>query len=387
MAYLTGGTDTDYWRELAAGATSRRTASVPAELQRLADAERYERLYSAAAQMLDAQGSPTWRGDRWPVERRRRWRDLEQVLVEVGDADAPGGVADPARRLISTRDAAGQPARFGDAVRDWNRRLGSAGVGAERPAEIVMAGQQYVVVIELLTELRHRLAPGRPVGAVGADAAELGGVAQDLADALRAAMAADRPASRSAGRIPAPHLSDPLNGRVSPEQMERLVSAATEAAAAVPGPERLTMANDFSVRYEAAVAAADVLAMVHGRNVSGWRERHGSIRPDRHLVSGWRWDSGTGRPVGFAERAAEIRTVIRGTRAPWRPTVADPVPESTADHSWVVLPDECALIAADLLDELGERMRPGSWIGTINFAAFALRDFLPRRIRIAVTEK
>src|SRR5439155_10001502 len=124
-----------------------------------------------------------------------------------------------------------------------------------------------------------------------------------------------------------------------PAATERLAAAARLAAEATPTPERLAAALDFSVGHEAAVAAVDLLAGLAGRAVLGWRERHGDIRPDVHLVSGYRWDGAGGRPVGLAERAAEIRSLMRDLRPPWRPGPADPLPESTAQTSWMALPD------------------------------------------------
>ncbi|OLE29401.1 MAG: hypothetical protein AUG44_04320 [Actinobacteria bacterium 13_1_20CM_3_71_11] len=73
--------------------------------------------------------------------------------------------------------------------------------------------------------------------------------------------------------------------------------------------------------------------------------------------------------------------MTRHLRPPWRPGPADPLPESTAQTSWIALPDRAALVTAELLDELSERLRPGRWIGTIQLAAFPVADFLASRLR------
>jgi hypothetical protein len=164
---------------------------------------------------------------------------------------------------------------------------------------------------------------------------------------------------------------------------ERLAVAAKLAAEATPAPDEL----DLTVRHEAAVAAADLLAGLRDPTRLGWRERQADIRPDVHLVSRYRWDAGPGkaegRPVGLAERAAELTATTRGLRQPWRPAVGEQPPASTPRTGWIALPDPAAEIIAELLDELAARMRPGRWIGTIHFTTYPLRAFVAGHLRRA----
>jgi hypothetical protein len=359
------------------------------EADPLTAAERYERLYSAAARMLAAQGPVATRAG-WPAPRRQRWHDLElllstqplstQPLSTQPPAAADPTAPDPSVQLASRLDPAGRPVGVAAAVRDWERRLA---VSEPTGGPVVLPGLAYAVVTELLEELAGRLAPGRPVGAVGDGGAAFADLAAELADGLRvpapgmAGAPSHRRPSRSGPepRPPRPLTADPDG----PLGYERLARAARLAAEATPAPGEL----DLAVRHEAAVAAADLLAGLGDVNRLGWRERHADIRPDVHLVSRYRFDGSGGRPVGLAERAAELRAAMRGLRAPWRPAASEALPASTPQAGWIALPDPAADIIAELLDELAARMRPGRRIGTIHFTTYPVQAFIGGRLRRA----
>jgi len=168
-----GGTDADFWREQAA----------KVDPLRLAAAQRDERLYCAAARMLTAQGPAATRAG-WPELRRQRWHALELLLSTDPPANSAGAgwpvAPDPSVHLASRLDATGAPVSVAAAVRDWESRLSETAGGL-----VALPRLLYAVVTELLEELVGRLAPGRPVGAVGNDGAMLGALATDLADQLR----------------------------------------------------------------------------------------------------------------------------------------------------------------------------------------------------------
>jgi hypothetical protein len=138
---------------------------------------RYERLYSAAARMLTAQGPAASRAG-WPEERRRRWSRVEMLLTALPATTWPG-TADPAWQLASRLDDAGQPVSVADAVRHWRRRL------RDGSGTVAVPARRHAVALGLLDELAARLAPGRPAVTVGAG--DLSTVAGDLAAAYRSA--------------------------------------------------------------------------------------------------------------------------------------------------------------------------------------------------------
>jgi hypothetical protein len=422
---MAGGTADDFWRDQADRIRTHGRpgeANVEGDLRRLAAAERYERLYSAAVQMLTTQGRSGV--DEWPSQRRQHWHDLETLLT-TGRSDPPGATADPAWQLASRSDATGRPVAIADAVHEWAGRLAprplkldytdlddtdpdgidldGIDLDGHEPARTVVAvpGLTYTIVTRLLDELVQRMAPGRPIGAVGDGGLDLAAVVQGLADQLRAAVGSAQPEPRHGrGEYPQRLAGDPESagpagsrpalrtpqalaaGLALPTALENLTAAARNAAESVPTPKQLTASGDFSVRHAAAVAAADLLAGLRTPAGPRWRERHEGIRPDLHVITDFRFDGPAGRPVGLAERAAEIQTALRGLTPPWRPGPQRPMPESTPQTGWIALPDAAALVTAELLDELVVRLRPGRWIGTIRIGAWPLRDFVQSRLRI-----
>ncbi|HEY3002280.1 MAG TPA: hypothetical protein VGJ44_08000 [Kribbellaceae bacterium] len=363
----------EFWTGLAA---SIRTGAADGQTplgapEQLGLAERYERLYSASARMLTAQGSRTWHGDRWPAERRQAWSLLEIALLDDRLAGLVSAAPDPARHLA----ASARPTTFAAAVEWWNGRL-----AAEQPTDpiVVVPGPLHTQVAVLLAELAARLAPGRPVAAVGDDAAGLSAAVHELADLLRAPLTGTgTPHPAEAVRVV--RGPEPLGfGPALPTQLDRLTAAASQAAAAIPVPDELDA--DFAVRREAATAAADLRTLLEDPGAPGWRERQPGIRPESHLVSGYQWNGDAGRPLPFADQETAVRSAISAVRPPWRPTSADPEPEPSPRQSWVVLPAEAALAAANLLDELAARLIPGRWSGTIHYRAYPLQDFIAVRL-------
>ncbi|GIH21335.1 hypothetical protein [Rugosimonospora africana] len=402
-ADVAGADADDFWRNSAAALRARGRAGdsdVEGQLRRLVEIEQYERLYSVAAQMLTTEGwSPT---DDWPPERRQYWRDLENLLA-TGRSDQPGTASDPAWQLASRLDPTGRPIAIADAVRDWMDRLASrplnlsdldesdldAGDDPDRTV-IAVPGLTHLLITELLNELVARVSPGRPIGMVGDGGADLAAVAQGLADQLRSALGAAALAGPGLpgsvpGAGPRPTLRPPqplAAGLVLPAAVRDLADVAHRAAASLPTPEQLVAAGDYSVRHATAVVAADLRNGLRTPAGPQWRERRESIRPQLHLVTGFRFDAPAGRPVSLAEAAAEMKRELGRLTPPWRPGPGRPLPESTPKAGWMALPDAVALVTAELLDELAARLRPGQWIGTIRISAWPLAQLVQSRLRL-----
>ncbi|MBX9389435.1 hypothetical protein ACFPZ0_13960 [Streptomonospora nanhaiensis] len=330
--------------------------------------ERFERLYSLAARMLWAQGEPAWRGSGWPAERARAWRDLERVLAEDPGSDVgpPGPAPDPARHLLSRWAAdGGRPLGFAAAVGAWEERLDAdpgtlvvrdtapSGTAVAPDRAVVLADRWYSTVRDLLDELAHRLAPGRPVAGLSPEAAPLSARLHELADALRRPVTGTPATPHPAEAMPAPAPSRPLAERPDlPAAYERLRGAARRAAKSVTG------GMDLSLAPEVPAAARDVLRAAAEEPVPEWRERHEGIDPARHMAYGYRWTDTGGGPLGFAQRAAEITADLADTPAPAAPEDYLPPPEEVPDRDWTVLSHAGALVRADLLDELAARLHP-----------------------------
>ncbi|MFF5229342.1 hypothetical protein [Dactylosporangium sp. NPDC000521] len=337
--------------------------------------ERYERVYSAAARMLTEHAPAAGRAH-WPQERRRRWSELEMLLTALPRTTLPG-TADPAWQLASAVDEDGRPVGIADAVRAWEQRITAAPPPA--PGTVVaMPGLWHTLAGGLLRELTGRLAPGRPAVTVGAAGGELSAVAAQFAAALRTAVtgAPHPPRPRPSLRGPRPLAT----GLPMPAAADRLEAAARLAAAATPSPRELAGGTDFSVRFDAADAAAQLLGGLYRSAGPDWRERAEGLRPAEHLVSSVRFDGDVPRPVGLAEHAAGVRDHVRDLRGPWRPGPDDPVPRWSPQRAWVVLPDVVATVTADLLDELAVRLRPGRQVGTVRFDTEPLGQFVQRRL-------
>ena len=143
----------------------------------------------------------------------------------------------------------------------------------------------------------------------------------------------------------------------------------------IPAPADLRRLDDFSVKHDVAVASQQLLALLSRRPAIAWAERQDGIRPDRHLVTDYRWDRPEGRAVGFVEAAADLRRVLRETRPPWVPVPADPLPEAGA-ASWALIGGSTALVSADLLDELAVRLMPGFRTGLVGFGSYPWFELL-----------
>lgn len=330
-----------------------------------------ERLYSAAARMLTAQGSPTWRDEHWPEERRLAWRGLERVLEAGGSDTGPGDPPDPARDLVTVR--LGFPA----AVRMMREYLRDDPDGVDEP--VVVPAVTHTAVTVSLDELVARITPGRPPVAPGNEAGMLGSVTHELADSFRVAVGL--PASPDPGRR-APVVREPR--APGPDDIDRLLAATKAAAESVPDPDRL--GQDFAVRHAVARAAADVRGLLAGEDRPAWRECQPGISPDAHLVSAYRWDGPRGRPLGFAERADELRRTLDAAGPPWCPSEARPVPGRSDDGGWVLYSRRQAMVTADLLDELAARLVPGRRTGTIHFSAYPLQQLVGTTVRAGSTD-
>ncbi|MGW2600048.1 hypothetical protein [Streptomyces klenkii] len=367
------------------------------EQMNLADA--YELVYSAAARMLWAQEGPDWRDEReseWPAARRTAWQHLERVLLEAEaalGAPRPGEASDPARHLISRRAPGDvdRPLTFDEAVRDWKQRLDAdPGFLVERrepypdyymePGScVVIPSSPYLAMIGVFPELFHRLAPGRPGVTLGSGAADLGAVAHEAADALRAPLGATAPTPHPGT---APWIS-PVSRRVSdlpdlPERFEALRRAAWYAAEAMPSPEELKGTLDFSVELRAAVAAADIQLMLSGQPAHAWREEYEQIDAARHgvvgLVSG---PAGEAMPVPFEKDAADWRELNAKGSLPWTPKEYQrQYYPDRGETGNVVISATRALVFAEILDEFAARLTPGRNAGLIHYSAYELGQFL-----------
>jgi hypothetical protein len=327
----------------------------------------YEQLYSAAARMLVAQGAPSWRDDRWPDRRKLSFRELEAFLA-ADDGGRPVD-GDPARQLLSIKLG------FAAADRSLREYLRGDPEGVDQP--LVVPGPLHSQLTSCVDELAARLAPGRPSVALSNEAAELGQVVHELANLIRAGL----------GLEPGSVVLTSGSGSTGPAAtagQERLAALTRAAADTIPAPEEL--GTDFSVRQATAVAAADVRAVVAGADAPVWRERQPGIDPARHVLTAYRWNGDEGRPVTFAERAAELRASIEASESPWRPTVERPLPEPAPDLSWVLYSSRQGLITADLLDELAVRLSLITPVGPIHFSAYSLHDFLTTTLNAGTTE-
>ncbi|MBO0807121.1 MAG: hypothetical protein J2P32_02325 [Actinobacteria bacterium] len=367
------GTDVEFWHELVEGA---RTDS---ERERLALSERYERLYSVTARMLATRGDRTHRGgESWPEERARRWRELEATLGEHERASLPDEVPDPARDLISAPDGVGS-VPVADAVEAWERRLARTDTSV---GLLMIPYELSSTVRSLLTELRCRLAPGRPMAAVDEFAAEVSALAHRVADMLREPITGEWSSPHPATSAPAPRAPRPLcDDKTLPARFEELTTGARRAAETIPSADYLAATADTSVDQETAAAAADVLAVIEGTGAPGWRECYESIRPDRHMVYDTEWELSGIEPISFRGYRVDAGG-LSGDPSPWwfseGTRLAPLAPDLMRD--WRTLSRERALITADLIDELAVRLQPGRWVGTIHFSAFPLQNFLKYRL-------
>jgi hypothetical protein len=324
----------------------------------------YERLYSVAARMLVAQGSPTWREDRWPDRRRVAFTELEAVLSEAG-TPVDG---DPARSLVSVG------LLFPVADESLRKYLREDPEGVDDP--LVVPGPLHSATTSALDELAARLVPGRPGVVLEPEAVSYGEAVHELANVVRTGLGLEPGAlTRGAAVVPA--------GSVSGSEHERLAALAKTAADTIPAVEEL--GNDFSVRRDVAVAADDLRAITTGEDRPAWRERQPDIDPSRHLLTAYRWAGSEGEPVGFAVAAGELRERLTDG-GPWLPSVDRPLPKSDDDLSWVLYSKRQGLITADLLDELAVRLQPVAPSGPIHFSAYPLQDFLTTTLRAGTTE-
>ncbi|WP_328990626.1 hypothetical protein OG394_30615 [Kribbella sp. NBC_01245] len=366
----------------------------------------FEQLYSAASRMLGAQGSPTWHEDRWPAQRRVTFTQLEaeltkatfrpaDPLVQPGDPAAagvgvgaqggdrvgdpnhdepvlvadPADVADPALGLVT------MGARFPEALLSLAAYVSEDPDGVDEP--LVLPGLLHTAITGAVDELAARIAPGRPTVAIGNEGAEAADALRELANSLRTALGLPPGVPRRILVNAHPVAADAA-------AHERLAAFAKTAADAVPAPDEL--GDDFSVRYDVAVAAADLRALIAGEDVPAWRERQPGIDPSRHLVTAYRWEGADGRPVDLADWAAELRQALATSEAPWRPSPEHPLPTESADRSWLLYPKRQALVTADLLDELAARLTPGTTTGLIHFTSYPLHHYLTHTLRTPTTE-
>ncbi|MBV2365850.1 hypothetical protein ACFPZ0_06270 [Streptomonospora nanhaiensis] len=346
----------------------------------------YRRVYSAAARMLWLQGTPAWREPGpWPADRRAAWSRLADLLGQDPHPAAPGAPAAPARHMIAAVNGhrpGTAPVTFGAAVESWRALLRAEAArppGEPHGAAAAVSAGWLLVAVSLLDELAHRLAPGRPAHTVAPEGAVLAAALHENADALRAA-------ARGTG-IPAPvpavrevaQIADgpgPVGERADlAEHHPRLRAAARAAAETVPTRAELRAAGDFSVPRPVADAAQDLLAVLADPRRPAWREAHDTLDPARHLVAAPRWEGTEARPVGFAERAAELRAASDGEAGP-RPWAGDPDfgPEP-GERIAVLTPARAAVLAA-ALDELAARLRPGRVVGTVHVDGLHAGRFL-----------
>ncbi|MFK4085296.1 hypothetical protein ACI2LF_14380 [Kribbella sp. NPDC020789] len=325
----------------------------------------FDKLYSSAARMLGAQGSPSWRTDRWPAERRSAFAALEAELTgpQYGDS------GDPAHDLV----VAG--ATFPEAAQSMEQYIAGDPEGVDSP--LVLAGPLHTAISGALDELAARLAPGRPAVVIGSEGAKAAEALRELATAVRSGL--DQPPG-----TPRRILVDSSPLTADPSSYERLANLAKAAADAVPTAEEL--GDDFSVRHDVSVAAADLRSLVAGQDAPAWRERQPGIEADRHVLTAYRWDGTEGRPVELSEWAAELHDVLATSGPPWLPSAARPAPRESVERSWILYPKRQALVTADLLEELAVRLTPGAGVGQIHFSAYPLQQFIAYSLRRGTTE-
>ncbi|MCC5032066.1 hypothetical protein DMH02_002005 [Streptomyces sp. WAC 00631] len=354
-------------------------------------AESFERVYQAACRMLWAQGRPSWRSDRrtkrWPDDRCTAFQELERVLRSVDSGSSqPGELSDPARHVIARRAPGGadRPLTFDEALRDWEERLAAdPGYLVERKeggfTDLFMGPGLCVVIpharqlktLSILRELYRRLAPGRPAVVIGSEAAELSGLAHEAADALRAPLGVEVPTPHP-GKAPwISPVSRPVSEVPDLEaRLEELRRAAWRAAENVPSVEELMAAGDLSVARSVAEAAAALRELLAGRPAVVWQEKHESIDPARHLVSGSVPGSTGGQPTSFAQEASSWRKQFALVPVPWTPPTYRRPPAPEMGDRDVVLSSTRALVFAELLDEFAARLYPGRRSGVIHYGAY-----------------
>ncbi|MUL42913.1 hypothetical protein FZ103_17350 [Streptomonospora sp. PA3] len=356
--------------------------------------ESHRRLYSASARMLLAQVDPVWRGDFWPPERARSWRELETRLAAVPTgAGKPPDPVDPACRLASRRTPADGPIGFAAAVRAWEARLdtdpgpGRTYDGAPSGRGVVLDAAWQSAVLELLAELGRRVAPGRPGYTVAQDAAGLAQAVLETAEALRAPLTAVGIGANAAGS-PRPPDGEPEpapGDEVTEADHSGLREAARAALRTVPSRADAER-GDFSIRVAVCDAAADLARIDRGEDAPAWREAFAGVDPARHLVRAYHWGPGEQRPLPFAERADELRVLQADYPPPRLLDPQDPPPDVLGESGGrAALSPETALVAAELLEELAARLAPGTRVGTMHFAAYPLHLFLRGRFQRAFT--
>ncbi len=355
----------------------------------------YEQLYSAAARMLWAQESPTWRRKEqhprfgWSPERCAAWQALENCLLAAeGEEPRAGELSDPARHLISRRAPGGEdrPLGFREALADWVSRLNADPGYLEdyslRPgACVIVPPARFWATDFALQELASRLAPGRPPSTIGADAARLSALAHEAAEALRTPLGVTAPAPYPPGGVP---WIGPASRRVSdvPDlrvRLEELRGAAWRAAEVIPSPEELKASPDFSVMMETAVTASDLLALLGGHSVQVWREYLGGVDPSRHFVWGSSAAGGHGDPESFTKKADDWTQAFAKGPEPWTPADYQRPPQRDRGETEVVLSATRAVVFAELLDELAARLRPGLHSGMIHYSSYDLVHFIGQR--------
>jgi hypothetical protein len=360
--------------------------------------EAYEQLYSAAARMLWSQKRPTWRDEEqdpefgWPPNRCAAWQALEDCLLaaEPAEAQVAGELSDPARHLITRRapGTADRPLSFEEARQDWMTRLNAdpifEGDGVLEPGACVMTTSSlHWRTVFGLTELAHRLAPGRPPVSTGPEAARLSALAHQAAGAYRAPLNLPAPSPHVPGTEPwiAPAARPVSDVPDLTARLERLRTAAWRAAETAPTPDELKANSDYSVMMEASVAASDVLALIQEQPAPVWRDAHEGVDPARHMTWGTATVEGKQLPEPLDDEADFWAEAVSAGPAPWAPTTPQQAREGHLASREVLLSATRAIVFAEMLDELSARLRPGLHVGRIHYTSYDLVHFIDHGFR------
>ncbi|MFE1471152.1 hypothetical protein [Nocardiopsis dassonvillei] len=352
--------------------------------------DHYDRVYTAAAQMLWSQhGTYVWRGTSWPADRSAAWTALEEELTRAATraVNTLEGF-DPAHHLLSRRSPDGAPITLSRAAADWQQRMAqdegvtvvpreSGDLGIASDGAVVLSPSWHSWLgLALWKEMDARLAPGRPALTVGSDAQALADVLHGLAAQLRSALTTAGAAPAWFEAQPASRSAPPLADTASPIDHERLCCLARAAVESLP--DRARLKSDFTITTAAAEAATRLVSILDGGEVSAWQEPTPGADPARHLA---REGAHTTTVV---EEAEALRQVFDSEPAPRRVHDHEVLgdfeqpAEPTAQDRLVLMPAGIAQLTAEVLDEFAARVTPYQHSAPLLFDTYPLCVFLRR---------